>query len=246
MQIIQWLYWWTQFTLLQLIRGIGVIWYPVYVHFLVVLDVSIKVTRRNRSKRIRKIQSRNEKYFILPLAGKLCVFTDAFNVHAEDLAFLANPLHKYDETYFYQLKQKWQEYRISIGYFPPVDGLPMKIAMSIFPVISIFVSVAIGIKRIRMEKQKQQQNPNNTQRKIFHTNNRTQSAFMRSETFDGDADTIIVDNSANCIIWRYKKNFVKSTYRKLDSTTRLNIETASGGWYWRFKYRMVRRQWKVP
>ena len=91
-QIIQWWWWWTQFTLLHLIRWISVIWYPVYAYFLIRLDISTKVTRRNRSKRIRTIQSHNEKYFILPLAGNLCVFTEAFNVYAENLTFLAKPL----------------------------------------------------------------------------------------------------------------------------------------------------------
>ena len=35
------------------------------------------------------------------------------------------------------------------------------------------------------------------------------------EIFDSDSDTVIVDNSANCIVWKNKDSFVQGTYRKL-------------------------------
>ena len=117
---------------------------------------------------------------------------------------------------------------MSIGYSPPVDGLPMKIVMLLFAVISVFITVGIGLMRMRKAKQKQKLHPKNIRQKIFHTNDGGKAAFTHSEIFDSDADTIIVDNSANCIIWKYKKNFVKSSYRELGAASHLNIETASG------------------
>ena len=49
---------------------------------------------------------------------------------------------------------------------------------------------------------------------------------MKSEVFDGDSDTIIVDNSANCIVWRHKQNFDPDTYVKLDKKTRCGVSSA--------------------
>ena len=46
--------------------------------------------------------------------------------------------------------------------------------------------------------------------------------------FDGDSDTIIVDNSANCIVWRHKRNFDSETYVKLDKKTTCGVSSAVG------------------
>ena len=226
-QVIQWWYWWTQFTLLQVTRGIGFIWYPLYANLLVTLDVYMTVSKRTRSKRIRKICARSNKCIILPMAGNLCVFTDAFNVRAESLAFLAKPLPQRNHTCFIQLQKTWYSYRQKIGYFPPVDGWPMKMCMLLLAAVSVLYSVNIGIRRIYKAKKKQNKQKSQSPFKAYRSSQNS-SAFMRSEIFDGDADTIIVDNSANCIIWRNKRHFEPSTYRKLNENNKMNIETASG------------------
>ena len=50
---------------------------------------------------------------------------------------------------------------------------------------------------------------------------------MRSEFFDADSDTTAVDNSANRIIWRHYRNFVPSTYTKLEPSMCPDISTPS-------------------
>ena len=51
---------------------------------------------------------------------------------------------------------------------------------------------------------------------------------LRSEVFDADSDTVIVDNSANCIIWRHKKTFLPGTYVPLQSSDTPGVNTAAG------------------
>ena len=226
-QLIQWWYWWTQFTLLQIIRGIGYLWYPLYVKCLILLDVNFKVRNSRKYRKIKRNYRKSVTNIILSLAGKLCVFTEAFNIDAESMAFLDTPLPKYNNLFYTWLQHKWSSLRINIGYFPPCDGFPMKICMFGFAIASIVFSVGLGIQRIYKAKKMQHKVKKKPYSRVFQTISNA-SAFMKSEIFDGDSDTIIVDNSANCIIWKCKRNFVPSSYRKLNTSTRPNIETASG------------------
>ena len=47
-------------------------------------------------------------------------------------------------------------------------------------------------------------------------------------TFDSDADVIIVDNSANCIVWKDKRSYIPGTYKSLNTTSSPSIDTAAG------------------
>ena len=51
---------------------------------------------------------------------------------------------------------------------------------------------------------------------------------LKSELFDTDSETCIMDNSANCIIWRTKSAFIPSTYVKIDPSKFYGITTAIG------------------
>ena len=99
--------------------------------------------------------------------------------------------------------------RNSIGFFPP-NGWPMKGMQLCFAIISIFVAVLMGYKRIMQVKARTKKTP---LKWCLATDD---NPSMRSEVFDADSDTIVVDNSANCIIWRHKRDFVPKTYTKLD------------------------------
>ena len=163
------------------------------------LDIYIKVTRRNRSKRIRKIQSQNEKYFILPLAGNLCVFSETFNVYRDALAHLDRTLPEYNDLILYRMQYGWHRYRREIGIIPPTDGWPMKVVLACIDFATLYVTVYKGIQRIYYEKHKNSLVSSSKQSRRLKSLS-TASAFMKSEIFDADANTIIVDNSANCII----------------------------------------------
>ena len=46
--------------------------------------------------------------------------------------------------------------------------------------------------------------------------------------FDSDSEEIIVDNLANCIVWKDKKSFVQESYRELDMATSPSFDTVAG------------------
>ena len=85
------------------------------------------------------------------------------------------------------------------------------------------MSIVVGYKRILKAKRKFKPKP---PAEVYSTSNNISE--MQSEVFDADSDTIVVDNSANCIIWRHKHNFIPSTYRTLDPLKSPDICTASG------------------
>ena len=49
-----------------------------------------------------------------------------------------------------------------------------------------------------------------------------------SEVFDTDLDTVIVDNSTNCIIWRHKKNLLPQSYTPLQPSNTPGVNIAAG------------------
>ena len=84
---------------------------------------------------------------------------------------------------------------------------------------------------------------------------------MRSEILDADSDTIVVDNLANCVIWKHRYNFVQSMYTKLEQSSTLHIFIAVGlgssvdmgdlriGWYYddgRYHDFMLKTAFYIP
>ena len=61
--------------------------------------------------------------------------------------------------------------------------------------------------------------------RVFQTSKNNTS---NAEIFDADSDTVIVDNSANCIVWKARESFVEGTYRTLTDTSIPMIDTAAG------------------
>ena len=47
-------------------------------------------------------------------------------------------------------------------------------------------------------------------------------------SFDSDSEVIIVDNSANCLVWKDRSNFIPETYVTLSKSTSLTFDTAAG------------------
>ena len=73
----------------------------------------------------------------------------------------------------------------------------------------MFTTVRYGYKCILQKKAAMKVDQKH---QVFQLQSVENGAKLRSEVFDSDSDTIIVDNSANCIIWRHKKNFVPESY----------------------------------
>ena len=162
--------------------------------------------QKPQSVKLRKwnIVTSYSNFYILPLAARLCVFTEAFDVHSQHLVLLHKPMLAFLNSYATQIMMGWKAKRENIGYFPPF-GWPMKIAHIVFAIVSIIMTIRIGYKRILQYKLQQKQHQTCSSYSISNSNSN-----MRSEVFDADSDTIVVYNSANCIIWRYKRIFVQS------------------------------------
>jgi len=63
---------------------------------------------------------------------------------------------------------------------------------------------------------------------VFQSTKDKYSLESRTESFDTDSSTIIVDNSANCVIWRDKKDFLPETYTKLNPELESGIAPSVG------------------
>ena len=63
---------------------------------------------------------------------------------------------------------------------------------------------------------------------VFQTGIKDLGVKLRSEVFDGNSDTIIVNNSTNCVIWRHKKNFNPAIYVEIDPTNSCGVSLTVG------------------
>ena len=191
--------------------------YPVYESWMINLDMVLHRKIRKRSMRIRNVSN----FRLLSLPSAMCVFTEIHNVHAQDLVFLSRPHFTYKNSIPCILIEFWNKCRSKVGAFPP-NGWPMKLIMFWIPFSVLLMTVWQGYKRIKKAKHFKKTSA------VFQSQNNGNGAKLRLEVFDGDSDTIIVDNSANCIIWRHKKNFSPSSYTKLNPGTTCGVSSAVG------------------
>ena len=179
---------------------------------------------------IRKINKRsmrnkrNHQFKILTLPGLLCVFTEIHNIYAQDLPMLSRPHLKYENSIPYKLITIWNKKRSQIGMFPP-DGWPSKFTIALLTILTSFATLWQGYQAILKTSKTHDQaiKPN-----AFQSQNEIYGVNLQSEVFDGDSDTIIVDNSANCIRWRYKHNFIQNSYVEVDPKTTYGVASAVG------------------
>ena len=57
---------------------------------------------------------------------------------------------------------------------------------------------------------------------------RSNLVLQTSKDLSSDSEVIIVDDSANCIVWKDKKSFVQETYKELDMVTSPSFDTSAG------------------
>ena len=122
---------------------------------------------------------------------------------------------------------------------------------SYFIIIGYFKIISVALSNWYTSWKKTIKNVISKSKPSFHSNciwtviNATED-FAKNITFQlfySDSDTIIMDNSVNCIVWKNRKDFLDSTYQEipLDNGTIVNtvhdkgIPIGSGtiqiGWY---------------
>ena len=175
-------------------------------------------TVNKRAKRMK----RDRKFRLLTLPGSLCVFSEVHNVHAQDLILLSQKQYKFEGSLPSKFIKNWKDLRNDVGNIPP-GGWPLRMVMLIVASFTILLTVWQGYKRIVKVSAFQKAN-----KKVFQSQQKGNGAKLRSEVFDGDSDTIIVDNSANCIIWRQKKNFDSKSYVLLSPKEACGVSSAVG------------------
>ena len=64
-------------------------------------------------------------------------------------------------------------------------------------------------------------------RTVMNTAN-TADKNITLQSFDSDSDTIIIDNSANCIVWKQIMDFIDSTYQEISQDLGTTVNTVHG------------------
>jgi len=127
--------------------------------------------------------------------------------------------------------------RDNLGTFPP-NGWPMKLTLGIFLLMIYSYFIIVGYFKIILEVSSQlsktiakriptwrktAQNVISRSKPLFDSN-RIRTVLNTAEDsaknitfqlFDTDSNTVIVDNSANCIVWKQRKDFIDSTYQEI-------------------------------
>ena len=222
-EAVRWWSWWTQLFLLKLTFVVGILILPLYINFVVYIDADINV-QAPRTFRLHK-RSRSVAWAtILPLHRKACVFTHVINIHAEHIAFLRRPILRCDNTIAHHCVRIWNVFRQNLSSFPP-HGLPLRMTMLFFAILVMMYVMVQGIARIwtvvcqqhSLRRQsaifsqalvsfrsyilwlrQPRTRLRSVRQMVFQTNGQNMDSLC-SEVFDADSDTVIVDNSANCI-----------------------------------------------
>ena len=215
-----WNTWLLKFFILQFLYVMGIGVRMLYVTVLKPLDVHM-TSGSNISAKVRKRIVRKNKRNILVLAGKYCVFSNVHNVYAQDLALLRLPGKDSKDSYANRAINWWNEMRMNNGVLPP-PCWPTNVFFLIFMMLVMIYTIAKGYSRILQMKNYKKPNP-----LILKTSNDT-IEDDRCHSFDSDLDMIIVDNAANCIVWKDKKLFVPGTYKLLKENESPVSDTAAG------------------
>ena len=88
---------------------------------------------------------------------------------------------------------------------------------------SIILSVLYGYRRILKCKAKSQ-----PLKSVVLQTSKDITKSKDIHSFDSDSEVIIVDNSANCLVWKDRSNFIPETYVTLSKSTSLTFDTAAG------------------
>ena len=213
--------------MLQFTYCTGALLLPIHSNFLIYLDANFRPLQSKRSRSIKR-HCRQCGTRVHTLADRLCVFSNVCNIYAQDLVLLRQPMMYVNESYATRIINYWNIERDNVGMYPPT-GWPLSCAVFLIACITTMIIVSTGYVMILKRKMKsvKSRSDKNVMQNVFQTI-RKNGAKMNSHLFDTDSNTIIVDNSANCILWNQKSDFIKDTYISLQGASTTGITSATG------------------
>ena len=226
-QLVVWWSWWTRVFMLQATYCTGALILPLYNLSFIYVDADYKPLH-SKCNRILK-RKRNQKGFgLLTLSGRLCVFSDVCNVYGKELVMLRQPMMYCKESWFNKMIEMWNIKRNELGLYPP-PGWPLSVSMFLIASLTVIIIISTGYARILQKKFSYCGNnkKNIRNHEVFQSIQRN-GAKIKSQLFDTDSSTIIVDNSANCIIWNNKSGFDPDSYISLANDLKSGITSATG------------------
>ena len=122
----------------------------------------------------------------------------------------------------------WNLQRDKIGTFPP-SGWPLSLVITINAVLTATIVILSGYIRILKTKTMQSNcfKVHQALTTVFQSIKKNVSN-IKSQMFDTDSNTIIVDNSANCILWNKISDFNANTYIPIGNKMNAGITSATG------------------
>ena len=206
-----WNMWWFSLAFLHTTYVLGRVVYPIYKYALSTIDVEIK-TKKSRYRKIRNP-------YIPILAGRLCLFTEVHNVYAENIIYLQHRHFDYTNSVQNKIIRIWNDMRSAISTYPPV-GWPLHTLMMLCMIVVLMINLCA-----RYNKMVQSRSSSSKNQKCFQSES---GNIPQPESFDTDSATVVVDNSANCMIWKNKEDFIPKTYKAISNSNVPMIDTAAG------------------
>ena len=222
-----WVYWWLQLLILQLLYYCGQALAPYYTILAPYFDVQYKSTGL-----LPYWKTSLAQHALLTVDSRLMILSDVINICSSSLAYLRHKLKSSLNSFVDRITASWNKKREMIGDFPPL-GWPLKLSMVLFATGSIIIILISGYFKILKEVWKSNK-PNLKGTKLtkrltsVYNSVSDETIKLKSELFDSDSETAIMDNSANCIIMKRKSSFIPSTYIEIDPNKFYGITTAIG------------------
>ena len=213
--------------MLQATYCVGALLLPLYNLTLISLDADYNPLKSQR-KRLFKGQQDRKGYRLLAMAGKLCVYSDVCNVYGKDLVLLRQPMMSFRTSYVNRMISHWNLQRNKIGVFPPT-GWPLSMVMMLCAILAALIVIFHGYMKILRNTSSQLSNSNDQHAftTVFQSLQK-KGTMIKSQVFDTDSNTIIVDNSANCILWNDLRDFDPNTYVPIGNKMNAGITSATG------------------
>ena len=226
--LIRWWDWWSGLCILKFVYIIGVLVSPFYYRFFIYID-TFPYVQGSRKLRKGSASDRRKANGILVLAGYLGVMNDVINLDSLNLQYLRTPIQQFNDTmYASKIIEHWKIMRSRFGDFPP-SGWPLNLTLFMMMLLSTSAILLVSYFRIF----KATVFGKHLKHNIKAVSAAYQSAVDKlgahmSLIFDSDTTTMVIDNSANCIIWRDKEDFEPDSYREFSPEEAQGIATACG------------------
>ena len=201
---------------------------PIYYICLIYVD-AFPYVQGSRKLRKDSALDRRKANGILMLAGYLGVLNDVINIKSLNLHFLRIPILCVNQNmYANRIIQQLQIMRSSFGDFPP-SGWPLNLTLFLMAVLSTGVTLVCSCLRILKVTVFGQRIKHHLRAVSVAYQSSVEKLYAHTSLiFDSDTTTMVIDNSANCIIWKDKVDFDPDTYREFSAEEAQSITTACG------------------